>query len=134
MPMPEMEQLIVFGVYALIGLFVLVQLFLALRPGFIWGLLMPLMFALFWLAMVMQPAFLPFEFNLNATAIGLYDRIGLLGALFSLLIFALCRLGKLLRRKSRERRRLARVEEKQRRRQQANSVLAADQPPGQEQP
>lgn len=112
--MPDFNQLITIAVYVLIALFLLVQLFLALRPGFVWGLLMPLMFGLFWIVVVLQPDFLPFQLGLNEDTVSAFNLIGLLGALFSLMIYALCRAGMHLKRKSREKKRLARAEKAQR--------------------
>ena len=110
--MPEMEQLIQIGVIVLIGLFVLAQLFLSLRPGFIWGLFMPVLFGAFWFLLIQRPDLIPFELGLNQMALDLFNRVGLAGIGFSLLLFIICRLGMLLRKKGREKKRQARLHEK----------------------
>ena len=130
--MPDFDQLITIAVYVLIALFLLVQLFLALRPGFIWGLLMPLMFTVFWVVIVLQPDFVPFQFGLEADTLHTFNLIGLLGALFSLMLYALCRAGMHINRKRREKRRLARVEKAQR--QQAVAATPAESEPARANP
>jgi hypothetical protein len=122
--MPEFDQLIYLGFYALLAVLALVQLFLALRPGFVWGLLMPVLFAAFWVVVVKQPRFIPLPLELNPAAIELYNYFALLCLGASLGLYIICRLGKLLRSRYRDKQRQARLEAKQLRQQQESALAS----------
>lgn len=125
----DMEHILSLAVYGLIILFVLVQWFLSLRPFFLWGLLMPLLFGLLWYAVTARPDFLPFAaISFNEGALALYARVGRLGLLFSLALFALCRAAMLLKKGVRSRARQRRVEEKRQRQLREAATMAAGEP------
>lgn len=124
-----MEHFISLAVYGIILLFVIIQWFLSLRPFFLWGLLMPLLFAGLWYVAVMRPenallALLPF----TDSTYTLYAEIGRLGVLFSLAIYALSRAAMLLKKSMRKRARQRRLEEKRQRQLREAAAMAASEP------
>ncbi len=97
--------------------FVLIQLFFALRHSFWPGLLTPLLFAGIWIYFAQDMTFLPIgEFiTVTAPVKAVFVSIGKIGLLLSLLLYALVRISKSIKRKVRAQHRLQRLEEKERR-------------------
>ncbi len=125
----DIDQLVTWATYLVVALFVLVQWFLSLRPWFIWGLVMPLMFGGLWLVVLNPPEFLPSELGdillLGSEA---YILIAKAGIIVSLAIFLICRLVMLIRAQNKARRRRRRAEEKRQRQMREAAVLANSEP------
>ena len=117
-----MEQYFTLAVYGLILLFLLVQWFLSVRPWFIWGLLMPLLFGAIWYVVQNPPDILPIADFFGAEAVDLFSEICRLGLLLSLVVYVLCRATMLLKKAIRARRKQRRVEERRLRQEQQSSL------------
>lgn len=119
------EQTVTLITIGVVVIFALIQWFLAVRPWFIWGLVLPLMFGLIWYLLASPPSFLPFDAIFDEAAIAYFIQVSRLGLLASAAVFVLCRIVMLLRKSSKNRQRDRRMEEKRLRQAQFSSLKAS---------
>ena len=117
-------SLIKIGAYAVIAVFLLLQWFLSVRPWFIWGLVLPIMFAAAWYCVVKQPLFFD-ELGFTPDSVEMMSHFCKLGVLASLAVFMVCRIFRLIRRMHKKRQREQRLEAKRKR--QLEEYLSATQ-------
>jgi|GEM_PF-7087701 len=111
-----MNDIVTLISWGLIIIFALLQFFLALRPVFIWGLVMPALFGFLWLYFGSGPGVIPIlDLPLNQTAMDFYAYAGQLGLLVGMAIFCCCRLGLLAKRRAKRKKREQRLAAKQER-------------------
>jgi len=136
-----MSDIVTLISWGLIIVFALLQFFLALRPFFLWGLVMPALFGFLWFYFGSGAGVIPvLDLPLNQTAMDFYAYVGQLGLVAGMAIFCCCRLGllatKRARRKKRERRLAAKKEREIRARMtadaQARYTAGQPEPPGQQ--
>lgn len=108
------EHYIQLGTYAVIAIFLLLQWFMSVRPWFIWGLILPLLFGAAWFCVVAQPLFFA-DMGFTPESVETMSHYCKLGIIASLALFAVCRIFRLLRRRHKEKKREQRLEEKQER-------------------
>ena len=99
------------GAYAVIAVFLLLQLFMSTRPWFIWGLVLPLLFAAAWYCVVKQPLFFD-ELGFTADSVDMMSHYCKLGVIASLALYAVCIILRLVRRSVKKKKRAQRLEEK----------------------
>lgn len=120
-----MEELIALGSWLLVVIFVLLQIFLSLRPFFVWGLITPLIFGFVWFYFGAGSGVIPIvDLELNQAAMDFYVQIGRLGVLVGLAILVLCRLALLARRSYLRKRREQRLALKREREQRAREAAS----------
>ena len=112
------------GAYAVIAVFLLLQLFMSTRPWFIWGLVLPLLFAAAWYCVVKQPLFFD-ELGFTADSVDMMSHYCKLGVIASLALYAVCIILRLVRRSVKKKKRAQRLEEKRQR--QREEYLTATQ-------
>ena len=112
------------GAYAVIAVFLLLQLFMSTRPWFIWGLVLPLLFAAAWYCVVKQPLFFD-ELGFTADSVDMMSHYCKLGVIASLALYAVCIILRLVRRSVKKKQREQRLEEKRQR--QREEYLTATQ-------
>ena len=112
------------GAYAVIAVFLLLQLFMSTRPWFIWGLVLPLLFAAAWYCVVKQPLFFD-ELGFTADSVDMMSHYCKLGVIASLALYAVCIILRLVRRSDKKKKRAQRLEEKRQR--QREEYLTATQ-------
>ena len=95
---PQTVKLFTYGVVAV---FLLLQWFMSVRPWFIWGLILPLLFGAAWYCVVKQPLFFD-ELGFTPDAVEMMSHYCKIGVIASLAVFAVCRLFRLLRRRQEE--------------------------------
>lgn len=122
--MPFDNSYIQIGAYAVIAVFLLLQWFMSVRPWFIWGLVLPGLFAAAWYCVAKQPLFFD-ELGFTPAAVELMSYYCKLGIIVSLALFAVCRVFRLLRRRHKKKKREQRLEEKRQR--QLEEYLSATQ-------
>ena len=112
------------GTYAVIAVFLLLQLFMSTRPWFIWGLVLPLLFGAAWFCVVKQPLFFD-ELGFTSDSVEMmsgYCKQGVIGALA---LFVLCRIVRFIVKRHKKKKRAQRLEEKRQR--QVEEYLSATQ-------
>ena len=111
-----MQFYVTVAIVAMIALFMLMQWFLSLRPGRLWGLVMPAVFLV--MLIVSQThsinamfGFLETKLGIvfNSTAYAAYTRIAVIGLLISLLIYGVGQWYLHMKRKYMERKRAERL-------------------------
>ena len=112
------------GAYVVIAIFLLLQLFMSTRPWFIWGLVLPLLFAAAWYCVVKQPLFFD-ELGFTADSVDMMSHYCKLGVIASLALYAVCIILRLVRRSVKKKQREQRLEEKRQR--QREEYLTATQ-------
>ena len=112
------------GAYVVIAIFLLLQWFLSVRPLFIWGLVLPIMFTVAWYCVVKQPLFFD-ELGFTADSVEMMRHYCKLGVLASLAVFVVCRVFRLIRKMHKKRLREERLEAKRKR--QLEEYLSATQ-------
>ena len=112
------------GAYAVIAVFLLLQLFMSTRPWFIWGLVLPLLFAAAWYCVVKQPLFFD-ELGFTQDSVDMMSHYCKLGVIASLALYAVCIILRLVRRSVKKKKRAQRLEEKRQR--QREEYLTATQ-------
>ena len=112
------------GAYAVIAVFLLLQLFMSTRPWLIWGLVLPLLFAAAWYCVVKQPLFFD-ELGFTADSVDMMSHYCKLGVIASLALYAVCIILRLVRRSVKKKKREQRLEEKRQR--QREEYLTATQ-------
>lgn len=117
-------SLIKIGAYAVIAVFLLLQWFMSVRPWFIWGLVLPIMFTAAWYCVVKQPLFFD-ELGFTSESVEMMSRYCRLGVLASLAVFIVCRIFRLIRKLHKKRLREQRLEAKRQR--QLEEYLSATQ-------
>ena len=122
------EQYVKLAVYGMIIAFVLLQWFMCERPWFIWGLALPIIFAVAWFCVVKQPLSIFEALGLTEAAIELMSNCCKLGIVASGAEFAVIRGFRLLRDQRGKRQREERLEEKRRRELREAALLAHVQP------
>ena len=119
--MPDQGLLIV-CIVAMVALFLLVQIFLSLRPNIVWGLFMPVFFLLVWLYVAFDMSFLsfiPLKIELNQVGRSLFISVGAGGVIASLVVMVLCRIW-------RQKRSQRKAQEREERRLERQQRLAAE--------
>ena len=119
------EEMVELAQYALIIVFALIQLFLALRPSFIWGLFIPLIFGFMWYYFGTGQEFIPYitEF-FNESASEFFIMVGTWGLFASASIYIICRLAMLAKKAYKNRKKRQRIEAKHQRQVQAQHYNA----------
>ena len=112
------------GAYAVIAVFLLLQLFMSTRPRLIWGLVLPLLFAAAWYCVVKQPLFFD-ELGFTHDSVEMMSHYCKLGVIASLALYAVCIVLRLVRRSVKKKKREQRLEEKRQR--QREEYLTATQ-------
>ena len=112
------------GAYAVIAVFLLLQLFMSTRPWLIWGLVLPLLFAAAWYCVVKQPLFFG-ELGFTQDSVDMMSHYCKLGVIASLALYAVCIILRLVRRSVKKKKRAQRLEEKRQR--QREEYLTATQ-------
>ena len=112
------------GAYVVIAVFLLLQWFMSVRPWFIWGLVLPLLFAAAWYCVVKQPLFFD-ELGFTQESVELMSRYCRLGVIASLAVFAVCRIFRFGRKLYKKKQREQRLEAKRQR--QLEEYLSATQ-------
>ena len=112
------------GAYAVIAVFLLLQLFMSTRPWLIWGLVLPLLFAAAWYCVVKQPLFFD-ELGFTHDSVEMMSHYCKLGVIASLALYAVCIVLRLVRRSVKKKKREQRLEEKRQR--QREEYLTATQ-------
>ena len=112
------------GAYVVIAIFLLLQLFMSTRPWFIWGLVLPLLFAAAWYCVVKQPLFFD-ELGFTQDSVDMMSHYCKLGVIASLALYAVCIILRLVRRSVKKKQREQRLEEKRQR--QREEYLTATQ-------
>ena len=112
------------GAYAVIAVFLLLQLFMSTRPWLIWGLVLPLLFAAAWYCVVKQPLFFD-ELGFTHDSVEMMSHYCKLGVIASLALYAVCIILRLVRRSVKKKKREQRLEEKRQR--QREEYLTATQ-------
>ncbi|MBR2783758.1 MAG: hypothetical protein IKD93_06165 [Firmicutes bacterium] len=105
------QSYIQIAAYVVIAVFLLLQWFMSVRPWFIWGLILPLLFAATWYCVVKQPLFFD-ELGFTKDAVDMMSHYCKLGIGVSLALFAVCRVFRVLRKRYKERKRDERLEAK----------------------
>ncbi|MBR5429845.1 MAG: hypothetical protein IK116_04880 [Firmicutes bacterium] len=110
--------------YVVIAVFLLLQLFMSLRPWFIWGLVLPLLFGAAWYCVAKQPLFIS-ELGFTPDAVEIMSHYCKLGIIASLGVLVVCRLLRFLRKRIKAKKREQRLEAKRQR--QEEEYLAVTQ-------
>ena len=118
------ENYIRIAAYGVIALFFLLQWFMSVRPWFIWGLILPLLFGGAWYCVAAQPLFFA-DLGFTPDAVEVMSYYCKLGIIASLALFLICRFLRFLRRRHKAKKREQRLEEKRQR--QAEEALSATQ-------
>lgn len=107
--------LAILGGLILIMLFLLVQMFLSMRPSFVWGLFIPFFFLLLWIYVASHLSYLPIVGDLNDIGGALFLSIGNIGFFTTCFVLVYCRIGMVLWQQRKASAREARILAKQQR-------------------